>query len=279
MKTRSEADSSSQSSPGSATDEVCRRDEDRLERLSNSRSSDEAMRFVTELQCEKLRLQLFRLTERLDYPDPMSAAVATQDPSSTVATQNPSSRVVQAKVTSGIALARVARWGASEPQNRARWSIASRSPQQRRRANGWKGSSFPPIFLALFGEQPRNSTTFRRTRAWGGVGTGSGGGGATSGATGGVASAAGSGGAGGGSGGGGPAAEAVAAAERAAADRVGAVAVDLADLAAAVDLAAEADQAEEGGGGSGGGGSGSGGAGWVEAVRRRMRRRRRRSLI
>ena len=114
MKTPSEAASPSQSSPGS-TDEVCRRDEDRLERLSNSRSSDEATRFVTELQCEKLRPQLFRLTERLDYPDPMSAAVATQDPSSTVATQDRSSRVVQAKVTSGIALARVARWGASEP--------------------------------------------------------------------------------------------------------------------------------------------------------------------
>jgi hypothetical protein len=199
MKTPSEAASPSQSPPGSevatpTTDEVCRRDEDRLERLSNSRSSDEAMRVVTELRCEKLRPQLFRLTERLDYPDPISAAVATQDPSSTVATQNPSSRVVQAKVTSGIALARVARWGASEPQNRARWSITSHSPQQRRRANGWTGSSLPPIFLALFGEQPRNSTTFRRTRAWGGVGTGSGGVGATSGATGGVASAAGSGG-------------------------------------------------------------------------------------
>ena len=37
------------------TDEVCRRDEDRLERWSNSRSSDEAMRFVTELRCKKLR--------------------------------------------------------------------------------------------------------------------------------------------------------------------------------------------------------------------------------
>ena len=131
----------------------------------------------------------------------MSAAVATQDPSSTVATQNPSSRVVQTKVTSGIALARVARWGASEPQNRARWTIASRSPQQRRRANGWTGSSLPPIFLALFGEQPRNSITFQRTRAWGGVGTGSGGVGGA--ASGGVASAAGS--SGGGSGGSGSA--------------------------------------------------------------------------
>ncbi|MGC2788133.1 MAG: hypothetical protein WA397_30730 [Roseiarcus sp.] len=205
VKTPSEAASPSQPSLGSeatlATDEVCRRDEDRLERLSNSRSSDEAMRFLTELRCEKLPPQLFRLTERLDYPDPPPAAVATQDPSSTFATQNPSLRVVQAKVTSRIALARVARRGASEPQNRARWSIASRSPQQRRRANGWTGSSLPPIFLALFGEQPRNSTTFQRTRAWGGVGTGSGGVGGA--ASGGVASAAGS--SGGGSGGSGSA--------------------------------------------------------------------------
>ena len=37
----------------------------------------EAMRFLTELRCEKLRPELFRLTERLDYQDP-SADVATQ---------------------------------------------------------------------------------------------------------------------------------------------------------------------------------------------------------
>ena len=52
-----------------ASDEICKRDEDRLERLSNSPTSDEAMRFLTELRCEKLRPELFRLTERLDYQD------------------------------------------------------------------------------------------------------------------------------------------------------------------------------------------------------------------
>jgi hypothetical protein len=46
-------------------DEVCIRDGDRLERLSNSRSSNEAMRFLTELRCEKSRPQLFRLTEHM----------------------------------------------------------------------------------------------------------------------------------------------------------------------------------------------------------------------
>src|SRR4029077_13387322 len=121
MKTPSEAASPNQSSPGSevatpTTDEVCRRDEDHLERFSNNRSSDEAMRFLSELRCEKLRPQLFRLTERLDYQDPTPAAVATQSPSSTVATQGPSSRVVRAKVTSRVASAPVARWRATEPQ-------------------------------------------------------------------------------------------------------------------------------------------------------------------
>ena len=160
MKTSSEAASPSQPSPRSevatpTTDEVCRRDEDRLERLSNSRTSDEAMRFLTELRCEKLRPQLFRLTERLDYQSHPHALPPLLD--SNVFLQERS------------APARVARWRASEPQNRARWSVASRSPQPRRRANGWTASSLPPIFLALFGEQPRNSTTFRRTRARGGV--------------------------------------------------------------------------------------------------------------
>jgi hypothetical protein len=70
-ETPSEAASSSPSEGSEvatpAPDEVCGRDEDRLERLSNSRSSDETMRFLTELRCEKLRQQLFRLTEHLDY--------------------------------------------------------------------------------------------------------------------------------------------------------------------------------------------------------------------
>ena len=83
------------------------------------------------------------------------------------ATQDPSSRVVQAKVTSGIALAQVARRRATELQNKTHWSVSSRNPQPRPRANRRAGSSFPPILLALFGEQPRNSTRFRRARAGG----------------------------------------------------------------------------------------------------------------
>jgi hypothetical protein len=38
-----------------ASDEICRSDEDRLQRLSKSPTNDEALRFVTELRCEKLR--------------------------------------------------------------------------------------------------------------------------------------------------------------------------------------------------------------------------------
>jgi hypothetical protein len=163
-KTPSEDTSLRQPSPGSEaatlnSDEICRREEDRLERVSDSPTSDEAMRFLTELRCEKLRPELFRLTERLDY----------QDPSADVATQSPSSRVAPAQV---------ARWRATEPQNKTHWSVSSRSFQPRRHANRWAAHSLPPILLALFGEQPRNSTAFRRTQASGGPrGGGSGGGG------------------------------------------------------------------------------------------------------
>ena len=48
-------------------DEVCKRDEERLERLRNSPSSDEAARFANELGCETLRPQLSRLMESLGY--------------------------------------------------------------------------------------------------------------------------------------------------------------------------------------------------------------------
>jgi hypothetical protein len=160
MKTPSEDTSSDQPSPRSevASDEICRRDEDRLERLSNSPTSDEAMRFLTELRCEKLRPELFRLTERLDYQAPTAADVAIQSPSSSVAP------------------AQVGRWRATESQNKSHWSVSSRSLQARRHANRGAAPSLPPILLALLGEQPRNSTAFRRARTSGGSGRGAGGG-------------------------------------------------------------------------------------------------------
>jgi hypothetical protein len=155
MKTPSEDTSSDQPSPRSevASDEICRRDEDRLERLSNSPTSDEAMRFLTELRCEKLRPELFRLTERLDYQAPSAAVAAQSHPSN-------------------VAEAGVAGRRATEPQNRTHWRVASRSLQPRRRANRWVAANIPPILLALFGETPRNSTAFRRTRANAGPGGG-----------------------------------------------------------------------------------------------------------
>src|SRR6202043_3682148 len=83
-KAPSEAASPAQSSPPSevvklATDEICKHDQDRLQWLSHNPTSDETMRFLAELRCEKLRPEIFRLTERLDYQDP-NAIVATQSP-------------------------------------------------------------------------------------------------------------------------------------------------------------------------------------------------------
>ena len=95
-KAPSEAASPAQPSPPSevaklATDEICKHDENRLQWLSNSPTSNEAMRFLAELRCEKLRPEIFRLTERLDYQDP-SAIVATQSRSPKVAQAGAASR-------------------------------------------------------------------------------------------------------------------------------------------------------------------------------------------
>ncbi len=54
-------------------DEICKRDGDRLERLRNSPSSEEAARFADELGCEKLRPQLLGLMERLGSLAPAPA--------------------------------------------------------------------------------------------------------------------------------------------------------------------------------------------------------------
>ena len=137
-KAPSEAASPPQPSPPSevaklATDEICKHDEDRLQRLSNSPTSDEAMRFLAELRCEELRPEIFRLTEHLDY----------RDPGAIVATQSRSPKVAQAGAASRRAI---------EPHNKPRWHVASRNPQPRRRAARWAAPSLPPILMALFGE-------------------------------------------------------------------------------------------------------------------------------
>jgi hypothetical protein len=142
-----------------ASDEICKRDQDRLLRLSCP-TSDEAMRFLTELRCEKLRPELFRLTEHLDCQAPSAAVAAQSHPSN-------------------FAEAGIAGRRATKPQRRAPSRVAARGLQQRRHANRWAAANLPPILLALFGEAPRNSTAFRRTGggpSGGGSGGGNGGG-------------------------------------------------------------------------------------------------------
>ena len=145
-KAPSEAASPAQPSPPSevaklATDEICKQDENRLQWLSNSPTSDEAMRFLAELRCEELRPEIFRLTEHLDY----------RDPSAIGATQSRSPKVAQAAAANRRAI---------EPHNKPRWRVASRSPQPRRRAARRAAPSLPPILMALFGTTRRNSTAF-----------------------------------------------------------------------------------------------------------------------
>jgi hypothetical protein len=56
-------------------DEICKRDEERLERLRSNPSSEEAARFADELGCEKLRPQLLALSEGLGRSAPSAAAI------------------------------------------------------------------------------------------------------------------------------------------------------------------------------------------------------------
>ena len=132
-------------------DELCNREGDRLERLRNSPTSDEAARFANELGCEKLRPQLLGLMESLGYATPAQAS----------APPNPSAKV-------GSTLG-----PATMPPSRTRWTASSRGIQPRRHANRCafksicfsKASSLPPILLALVGVRPKNSSAFGHTLA------------------------------------------------------------------------------------------------------------------
>ena len=153
-KAVSEVEPSAPQSPGTEVaalgpDEICNREGDRLERLRNSPTSDEAARFANELGCEKLRPQLLGLMESLGYATPAQAS----------APPNPS-----AKVGSSLG-------PATMPPSGTRWTASSRGIQSRRHANRCafkslcfsRASSLPPILLALVGVRPKNSSAFRHT--------------------------------------------------------------------------------------------------------------------
>jgi hypothetical protein len=140
-----------------ASDEICRGDEDRLEQLSDRPTSDGVIRFLIELRCEKLRPQLLGLAERMNDKAPKTAADAAPDPASSI-----SPEPIVSATDPPLPPRR-----AVEPQNKARSSVDSHGLQPRRHASPSTAPNLPPILLALFGEQPRNSAAFRRTRAGG----------------------------------------------------------------------------------------------------------------
>jgi hypothetical protein len=143
-----------------ASDEICRQDEDRLERLSNSLTADGLIRFLIELRCEKLRPELIRLAERLDDKAPATAA-AQGAPSS-----------APPGVAASEAPLPPPRMRADEPRARTRSTLSSRGVQPKRHANPWAASSLPQLLSALFGEGPRNSTGVHRSRVGGAPGGG-----------------------------------------------------------------------------------------------------------
>ena len=72
--------------PPLSADELCKRDEDRLVRLRANPTSEEAERFASELNCEKLRPQLSRLMESLGFVVPAPQAPANPPPAAQATT-------------------------------------------------------------------------------------------------------------------------------------------------------------------------------------------------
>jgi hypothetical protein len=161
-----------------ASDEICRGDEDRLEKLSNNLTSDGVIRFLIELRCENLRPQLISLAERLKDPAPRAAAA---DPVLTErlrdkapAAAGDAARGLSASISPESDASTInpplPPKRAAEPSNKSGPSIVSRGLKPRRRASASTAPSLPPILLALFGEHPKSSATFRRTRVGGRLG-------------------------------------------------------------------------------------------------------------
>ena len=145
---------------GVASDEICKSDEDRLEQLSKSPTSDGIIRLLIAMRCEKLRPQLVRLAENQDEQPRAGTGDVAHVYSASI-----SAEPAVSAIDSPLPPRR-----AAEPPSKPRLSVVSPGLQSRRRASASTGPSLPPLLLALFGEHPKSSATFRRTRAGGRVG-------------------------------------------------------------------------------------------------------------
>ena len=143
-----------------ASDEICKSDEDRLEQLSKSPTSDGIIRLLIAMRCEKLRPQLVRLAENQDEQPRAGTGDVAHVYSASI-----SAEPAVSAIDSPLPPRR-----AAEPPSKPRLSVVSPGLQSRRRASASTGPSLPPLLLALFGEHPKSSATFRRTRTGGRVG-------------------------------------------------------------------------------------------------------------
>jgi hypothetical protein len=146
-----------------ASDEICRGDEDRLQRLSDSPTSDGVIRLLIELRCEKLRPQLLSLAKGLDDKAPAPADAAQDAPTG----------VLPGPVVSSPPLP-PPRSLVNEPSKRLRSTLSSRGVEPKHHATRWTAPNLPQLLLAFFGGGPRNSTGVRRTQAAGGSSSSSG---------------------------------------------------------------------------------------------------------
>ena len=152
--------------PRVASDEICKGDEDRLEQLSKSPTSDGIIRLLIDMRCEKLRPQLVRLAENQD-DQPRAGAGDVAHVFSASISPEPAASPIDSPLPPRRAV---------EPQNKTRSNVDSHGLQSRRHASPSTAPNLPPILLALFGEHPKSSARFRRTRAGGRFGANSAGG-------------------------------------------------------------------------------------------------------
>jgi hypothetical protein len=157
------------------SDEICKGDEERLEKLSNNLTSDGMIQLLIELRCEKLRPQLITLAERLKGPAPKVAdaesVLAERLDEKASAAAGDAAHGLSASISPEPDVSTInpplPPKRAAEPPNKSRPSIVSGGVPPRRPASASTAPSLPPILLALFGEHPKSSARFHRTRAGG----------------------------------------------------------------------------------------------------------------
>ena len=137
-------------------DDACKQDEERLARLRQAPSSEEATRFAQELRCGTLRPQLLALTGEVVAPSPLNSESVSKDAAAATSTANAAPTALETSAASKATVAAEHRIAQLESDMEALAAKVNRLERDQEGSSAQEANSTPSPQPATLAERSEN---------------------------------------------------------------------------------------------------------------------------